>query len=317
MGLLQTLKDYYELSNPHLTGSVVLTAAGGRLLAASNSSSLLSELLQGEFWIVCAGTWLTSCSASCLNRILEVENDRAMVRTCGRALPSGRISPAHAACFSLATAVAGFGMLYRVQPVSAVLAAANIFIYAGIYTPMKQRAPSSTWWGAIVGAIPPLIGWTSHPSYSSSPSSSTSLAPSLPQNNLPASAFILPTLMYLWQIPHTMAVCVKNLEDYHRGHFQVLPVQQDARAAADIALGFTVAMCFPLSWSLELVRPVAVPFLVGAHVALLGFAQRFRREPTERRTAKQFFVATIAYVPFVICAMFLGGKQFVKPASQV
>ena len=147
-------KIYAELSKARLSALVVATTTTGFLMAGTPVD-----------WTACAavsaGTTLAACSAATWNQIFETRTDGLMKRTRNRPLPSGRISPRHAAAFGAATAASsGAVLLAGTNPITAALGLGNIALYALVYTPMKQRSIYNTWVGAVVGAIPPVMGWT-------------------------------------------------------------------------------------------------------------------------------------------------------------
>ncbi|KAF0916305.1 hypothetical protein E2562_005908 [Oryza meyeriana var. granulata] len=97
-----------------------------------------------------------------LSKVFEIKNDAKMKRTMRRPLPSGRISPAHAAIWATSAGAAGTALLAcKANGLAAGLAASNLILYAFVYTPLKQIHPVNTWVGAVVGAIPPLLGYSS------------------------------------------------------------------------------------------------------------------------------------------------------------
>ena len=145
---------YGELSKSRLSGLVVATTTAGYLMTT------------GPLDVTCfasalGGTFLCAASANSFNQLLEVRNDAAMSRTAKRPLPSGRISPAHAAGWAAIAGTAGVGTLFLgTNCVTTGLGVATLGLYTLAYTPMKQRTPLNTWVGSVVGAIPPVMGWT-------------------------------------------------------------------------------------------------------------------------------------------------------------
>ena len=145
---------YAQLSKARLSAFNVLVAMSG--VALSPIPTTVPVLLSTAL-----GTALCSASANTLNQLQEVPYDAQMARTRGRPLVRRAISPAHAAAFAAVTGLAGPALLWTMcNPLTALLGAANIALYAGPYTYMKRRTIWNTWVGAIVGAIPPLMGWT-------------------------------------------------------------------------------------------------------------------------------------------------------------
>ena len=135
------------------------------------------------------GTLLCSGCANTINQIREVKFDALMKRTANRPLPSGLMTKSHAAAFAAVCGLSGTGLLYAcVSPLTAALAAANILLYAGPYTSMKRTTTCNTWVGAIVGAVPPVVGWTAVTGCIDAPS------------------LLLAGILFSWQLPHFMSL---------------------------------------------------------------------------------------------------------------
>ncbi|KAJ4872951.1 Heme O synthase [Raphanus sativus] len=148
----------------------------------------------------CAGTMMTAASANSLNQIFEISNDAKMKRTMKRPLPSGRIGVPHAVAFATIAGTSGACLLAsKTYMMAAGLASANLVLYAFVYTPLKQLHPVNTWVGAVVGAIPPLLGWAAA------------------SGQISLNSLILPAALYFWQIPHFMALAHLCRNDYAAG----------------------------------------------------------------------------------------------------
>ena len=157
----------------------------------------------------CIGTALCAASANTFNQIFEQSIDMKMNRTRGRPLPSGRTTSLEATSWGLLSGVAGTSLLLTVSnPVVAALGAANIILYAGPYTAMKQRTEWNTWVGSVVGAIPPIMGW----------------AAATNGSILQAEPITLASLLFLWQFPHFFGLSWMHREDYAKGGFQMISV---------------------------------------------------------------------------------------------
>ena len=222
------LKVYTQLSKSRLTVLVVLTAMAG--VALSPLPTTVPVLLS-----TAVGTALCSASANTLNQIQEVPYDAQMTRTRMRPLVRKAISPTHAAAFAVTTGVLGPTLLWTmVNPTTAILGVANIALYAGAYTWLKRNSIWNTWVGAIVGAIPPLMGWTacggqllpssSYPVELFLPSflSTTSLDLSLIDN--PLAPWALFTLLFSWQFPHFNSLSHLVRGSYAQAGYHMLSV---------------------------------------------------------------------------------------------
>lgn len=211
-----------------------------------------------------------------------------MRRTRLRPLPDGRVSAAEARAFGFALSLAGLLLLaFRANLVAAALALATLVIYLVVYTPMKRRTSLATLVGAVPGALPPLIGWTaSHGSMS-------------------LGGLVLFTIVFLWQIPHFMAIAWLYREDYQSAGFPMLPVvEPDGRRSGHQAVLYAVAL-FPVS-----LMPTAMGISGGIYlgiaaalgIGLLWLAVQFARTRTDQTTRRLFF-GSIAYLPLLWMAM--------------
>uniref|UniRef100_A0A915PTU1 Protoheme IX farnesyltransferase, mitochondrial n=1 Tax=Setaria digitata TaxID=48799 RepID=A0A915PTU1_9BILA len=192
------LKSYLQLSKARLTAMVTTTAVSGFVIAPVNLS--LSPLAACTL-----GTALLSASANTFNHLLEIPYDAQMRRTQSRLLVVHRFSRFHAVAFALATAVVGFATLWiGCNPLTAGLGLLNAFLYAGVYTPMKRHSIGCTWVGAVVGAMPPLMGYAGaagciHP-----------------------ASLVLAAVLFCWQFPHFNALSWSLRADYTRAGYRVM-----------------------------------------------------------------------------------------------
>jgi protoheme IX farnesyltransferase len=201
------------------------------------------------------GTALCSASAATFNQMSEAPFDAQMTRTRSRPLVSRIVTPLHAAGFGLVTGIAGPVILFTmVNPLTAALGAFNIFLYAGVYTWMKRRTVVNTWVGSVVGAIPPLMGWTACegqfiPSLDYTPTwflppFLTDVTPALELINNPMSAFALFMISFSWQFPHFNSLAHLTRAQYAKGGYQMLSVTNPSHNAL-VSLRHTLLL-FPL-----------------------------------------------------------------------
>ncbi|CAN6607538.1 protoheme IX farnesyltransferase, mitochondrial [Trichomonascus vanleenenianus] len=211
---------YLALTKPRLTALVVLSAMCPYALTPNDAT--LSQLL-----FLTLGTALCSGSANAINMAREWRWDAMMTRTRTRPVVRGLVSSRNAFIFAGAAGAAGAAALYfGVNPTVAALGALNIALYGGLYTTLKRRSISNTWVGAVVGAIPPLMGWAA----------SSSLAE--------PGAWLLAGLLYAWQFPHFMALS-HNIRDEYRRAGYVMAAWTNPALNARVALRYSVLM-FPL-----------------------------------------------------------------------
>ena len=231
------LKVYSQLAKSRLTVLVVLTAMSG--VALSPIPTTLPVLLSTAL-----GTTLCSASANALNQIQEVPFDAQMARTRTRPLVRRAITPVHAVGFAIATGVAGPALMWTmVNPTTACLGIANIVLYAGVYTWMKRKSIANTWVGSVVGAIPPLMGWTACGGHLLPSSSDIQLflPPFLLDANLPPldlslidnplSPFALFMLLFSWQFPHFNSLSYLVRDSYAQAGYHMLSVLSPAKNA--------------------------------------------------------------------------------------
>ena len=190
-----------ELSKARLSALVVSTSSFGYLAAAVPIS--YSTLAAASL-----GTALCSSSASCLNQIFEQDRDARMKRTAKRPLVTKKVFSTNGAyALAATTGLAGGTTLYfGTDPITTALGVGNIAMYAGAYTFLKPRSEWNTWVGAIVGAVPPVMGY---------------VAANDGSGLFDIEAAIIGGTLFLWQFPHFFALSWMHRRDYARGGFQV------------------------------------------------------------------------------------------------
>jgi protoheme IX farnesyltransferase len=250
------LKIYAQLAKSRLTILVVLTAMSG--VALSPLPATVPILLS-----TAVGTALCSASANTLNQLQEIPYDAQMARTRQRPLVRRAISPLHAAGFAAVTGVAGPTVLWLMaSPITACLGVTNIVLYAGAYTWLKRKSVSNTWVGAVVGGIPPVMGWTAcggqilpsadYPIHLFLPSFLTGSPLDMSMIDNPLGAFALFMLLYSWQFPHFNSLSHLIRGSYAQAGYKMLSVlhpQKNALVALRHSL-LLVPICsilFPLS----------------------------------------------------------------------
>jgi heme o synthase len=285
--LSQTAADFVELTKPRLNVLVVASSAAGYYLGAPAADVWLSGGARPLVEAV-AGTALVAAGAAVLNQLSERDTDALMRRTRGRPLPDGRVAPADAVWFGLALSAAGLALLaLRANALAALLALATLVVYLAIYTPMKRRTPLATLVGAVPGALPPLIGWAAA------------------RGTLTAGGLALFAIVFLWQIPHFMAIAWLYREDYAAAGFPMLSVvDPDGRRAGRDAVVCAAAL-LPVSLAPMLTGVAGGGYFAAAIAlggALLWLAARFAAERSDR-SARALFFGSITYLPLIWVAM--------------
>lgn len=296
------LGSLVEAGKPGITRMVTITALVGFVLSALGHEAAWSEL--AILAVGCAiGTALSSMGANTLNEWMERDRDALMQRTAHRPLPQQRISPGFALVAGLIESALGLAVLGLMTNVwAALVSLACLVTYVAIYTPMKLRSPVSVLFGAIPGALPPLIGWAAAGGHSQG-------GPSLMQ----AGGWALFTLMFVWQIPHFMAIAWMYRADYSLGGFRILAAEdptgvRTARNMIGWAVLLIPATLLPI-WAMpERVGLVYGAFALVSGLAFLWLTIGFGRTRT-REAARRVFFASIAHLPLLL--MILVGEALV------
>jgi protoheme IX farnesyltransferase len=274
--------DYLALTKPRLNLLVVATSAAGYYLGGPGRPDLTPMTL------AVAGTALVAGGAAVLNQLYERDTDALMRRTRLRPLPDGRVAPAEARLFGLALSLAGLVVLAaRANWLSAGLALATLVVYLVVYTPMKRRTPLSTLVGAIPGALPALIGWTAS------------------HGSVALGGATLFAIVFLWQIPHFMAIAWMYRDDYGKAGFPMLPViDPEGRRAGKQAVLYAAALV-PVSLLPTLAGISGVVYFASALVlslAMLALAMRFAATRSDT-SARALFFGSITYLPLIWIVM--------------
>ena len=275
----ESLKDYLELTKPRLSSLVLLTTAVGYWLGQRGSHPAAG------FLAVLLGTAGVVGGANALNEWMEREPDALMRRTAHRPLPSGRLSADEAWWFGCGLIAGGVLILtIAVNGLSAILAAIAAATYLFLYTPLKRCSSLCTLVGAIPGALPPMIGW------------------SAARNTLGMEAWVLFAMLYLWQLPHFLAIATLYREEYARAGFRMLPVIETdgfitARQTALYGLALVPVTLLPTLIGLSGPRYFYGALLLGiALLCLIGRAALTR----SRLAAQQLFLASVLYLPALL-----------------
>lgn len=282
-------------TKPGITRMVTITAMVGFVLGAIGQSWGRVELAVAM--IACAiGTALSASGANALNQWMEREQDALMQRTARRPLVCGSLKPVTVLIAGTVLCVLGVGVLAVFAGlVPAAVSVACVVSYLAIYTPMKSVTPWSTVVGAIPGALPPLIGW-------SAASVGTGWSVLIEPGGLSLFA-----LMFVWQLPHFLAIAWMYHEDYARGGFRVLSaIDRDGRVTAWVMLA-TGVLLLPMTLAPALAMPerLGVVSLSMALVTGLGYiwlCTRLVRQRTRAR-ARTVFLASIMHLPLLLVVM--------------
>ncbi len=305
-GLQFYVKSYAKLSKYRLSGLVAITAGVGYAMRYENAADDKTlPWRDTKLWygsgIVTTGTWLSAACANTLNQIYERHSDALMTRTRARPMASGRLGLAHAILFAATTGAAGVGLLSaETNNTAAGLAAANIALYAGVYTPLKAMSTVNTTVGAVVGALPPLLGWAA--------ASDGKLT-----GPREGGAWALAATLFLWQIPHFHALAVVARKDYAAAGLRMLAVS-DPIANARWAWIASAAM-IPLGLGYYMTDTTGAAF--ACHHAALSYwmvrgAKHLQSDPTAVNAARPLFRASIVHLPVVLALMMANKATYGK-----
>jgi len=278
------VSDFAELVKARLTLLVLLTTAVGYYIGASGPINF-----PGLFHAV-FGTALAAAGASALNQWWERRLDALMHRTRSRPIPAGRMSPRDALILGCLLSVAGIVYLnLTCNSLSALLAAATIFIYIFAYTPLKRVSTFNTLIGAIPGALPPVVGWAAA------------------TGRAEIGAWSLFAILFFWQMPHFFAIAWMYRDDYARAGFEM--ISKDDKTGARSA-SQAVLFCFLLLFIsgipqfLGLVSAIYLAIELVLNGLFIFVAMRFLRTQ-QAIDARRLFLTSIAYLPLLLGALVL------------
>jgi protoheme IX farnesyltransferase len=277
--------DYAELTKPRIALLVLFTVAIGAMLASPDVPDLVMLIN------TLAGTALIAAGASALNQLLERDSDARMQRTENRPLPAGRLQPLEVLGFGVTLSALGFAWLALSarHPLALVVAAVTHLSYVLVYTPLKRYTTLNTLIGAVPGALPPVIGWTSV------------------TGSLDRPVLLIFLVMFLWQVPHFLAIAWMYRTDYARAGLKMLPVADpDGGLTARQMLLYTVAL---VPVSLLPVLEQRAGWLYGTGAMALGLmflaaAWSFVCDRSRHR-ARRVLRASLVYLPALLALMLL------------
>lgn len=276
--------DFIALTKPRLNLLVIATVAAGYYLGARRAFDAIG------FFHAVAGTALVAGGSAVLNMAFERDADSRMSRTRVRPIPGGRVQMREALVFALLLTIVGLAQLVLgANLLAAGLALTTLIIYALVYTPLKPRTAFSTVVGAVPGALPPMIGWAAA------------------TGTVSREAWVLFGIIFLWQLPHFLAIAWLFRDDYERAGFPLLPVVEREGLATAYQVATYTSTLLPVSLLPTLVGISGSRYFVGAFilgVALLWVALRFARSRT-RTHARTLFFASIIYLPLLFGLMII------------
>ncbi|MEK6451593.1 MULTISPECIES: heme o synthase [Myroides] len=276
------LKEFKEMTKMGLAFSVVFSTIAGYLIAVPDLSSInfitLIALAVGGYCMVGA--------SNVYNQIIEKELDAKMKRTMNRPIASGRVKPSSAFVLATVLTILGIGILYAINPKTAMFGAISIFLYTSIYTPLKTVTPLSVFVGAFPGAIPFMLGWVAA------------------TNNFGIEAGTLFMIQFFWQFPHFWAIGWFLYDDYKKGGFSMLPTgKKDTKTSVQIILytiWLMIASVFPafgMTGRLYL-TPVSAVLVFIAGLWMLSAGVKLYKKRTDK-AARSLMLVSVTYISLI------------------
>ncbi len=276
--------DYVEFIKPRLVVMILITTAAGFYLGAQQTID----------WLRClhtlVGAGLTAAGVLGLNQYLERDVDAQMKRTQERPIPGGRMNPLEA--LIIGVVLTGSGMLYLafiVNTLSGFVISLIVVSYLFLYTPLKRKTSLCTLIGAVPGALPPVVGWVAA------------------RGTLTGEAWVLFAILFLWQLPHSLAIAYIYREDYAKAGFRLLPVihPDGASTCRQIVINCVALLGIGLLPALYNVAGSIYFFTaLVSGVAFLAFGIYLARTRSVK-AARYLLYASLLYLPVVFITMAL------------
>ena len=280
------MRDYIALTKPRITWLILMSTGVGYFFGMNHAWRGLADWILHIDTLV--GTALIASGTAALNQWYERESDAHMRRTAGRPIPSGKLTAPRALWFGIFLAALGFlELALRVNLLTGALGAFTLASYLFVYTPLKQRSHLSTVFGAIPGAMPPLMGFAA--SY----------------GGLTRDAWVLFAILFVWQFPHFLAIAWMYREDYARAGIRMLPVVEPDGMSTARQIILYASTLIPVSLFPVLFGMTGRIYLFGA-LALGGWflytGVRVAFDLTNGR-ARSVLLASVIYLPAIYCLM--------------
>jgi heme o synthase len=278
---LAWIRDLIELAKPRITGMVVITFVGALCLAPG-------RIARWRAIMTLLGTAFLVAASNTLNMYLERDIDPLMDRTRERPLPRASLSPETALAFGVSLACIAVPLVFLGSNLlTGILGLFALGSYVAIYTPLKRHSASALFIGAVPGALPPLMGWTAV------------------TGRLDAGGLALFAILFLWQIPHFLAIAIYRASDYARAGFKVLPLTISTRATRATIVTFSAALVLA-TVLLQPLRVAGLPYLVCAALlgaVFIGWAAAGLRRAAAGAWARSLFLYSIVYLTLLFVAL--------------
>ena len=278
------LGAFFELTKPRITFLILVSTALGFYLGSQG------KINSNQFALTIIGTFLLAGGAGAINHFVEKDLDKLMDRTQSRPIPAGIISGKNALFFGVSITIIGFIILAAsVNHLTAILGLITVLLYIFIYTPLKKITWLNTTIGAIPGAMPALGGWAAS------------------ANALDPNAWILFSILFLWQHPHFYAIALMCKEDYKKAGFQMLPVIEKESNRTNRQILWHAFLLIPVSLFFVVTGILGEIYFWGA--SALGFGYLISGIPLLKETtadnAKLLLKTSVIYLPGLLIVIFI------------
>jgi protoheme IX farnesyltransferase len=281
--------DFLSLTRPRVVLMVLVTTFVGFSLGSQGAPDWF-RLLKTLF-----GMALAAGGTAALNQYLERDVDRKMARTRLRPLPDGRLKPPEALAFGVAITACGLlALTLLVDPLSGLITAISVVSYLFLYTPLKRKSPLCTLIGAIPGALPPVAGWAAT------------------RGELGIEAWVLFAILFLWQIPHSLAIAWLYRNDYAQAGFRLLSVidpdgRSMGRPIVSHCLALLIVGILPTVIGLTGSVYFVAAFVLGIAFLGCGVGLAVCRSA---KAARRLLHASLVYLPVLLLMMVLDNVIF-------
>ncbi|MDC1167754.1 heme o synthase [Flavobacteriaceae bacterium] len=275
----RVISDFKQLAKVGLSLSVVFSSVAGYLLA-------VDIINYQTLFLLSLGGFLMVAASNAFNQVIEKDTDSLMKRTMNRPLPTGRMSKTTALIFAIIFTIVGLGILYGINPKSALFGAISIFLYTCAYTPLKPVSPLAVFVGAIPGAIPFMLGWVAA------------------TNQFGIEAGFLFMIQFFWQFPHFWSIGWLQFEEYKKAGFIMLPMDKKDQSATKQIIFYTVIMILvSIAPVLKMTGAFYIHPITAIIIAFLGLVMLYYGILLDKKQtnieARKLMLSSVIYITMV------------------